>query len=596
MLKRTINYCWFGKKEKPPLVKKCIESWKKYCPDYEIIEWNEENYDITKNQYMLEAYKAKKWAFVSDFARLDIIYNNGGIYLDTDVELLKPLESLIEPYDAFFCYEKTKINTGLGFGAEKENIIVKELKDSYEKIHFTREDGTYDLVSCVKRNDPIFKKYIMKKKNGNLDNIAFFPKDYFCPLEYETKKLNKTENTIAIHWYGESWLSDSKRIQNKLKFVIRRTIGEENFKKIKNSIKKVEIIKLKIKYNVKRKIYKKFYASFKTKHSEIDIGVEEAEKYIENLRKHYNIEKRENIILAEKKYDLTIIVSAYNSEKTIKKCIDSIINQKTSYKYYIKVVNDGSEDNTKKILDSYDNKIEIIEQENKGRSEARNTAIKVIDSEYIMFVDSDDYIAEDCVEVLLKEAYSNNYDIVEGGLLQINEKKKKKNVIKSNNKSELNGFPINKVYRSEIWKKNFFLPGYEFEDTINKFMIYPFWNKKKKIEDVTYYYCVNELGITQKSLFDTISVDSFLITRYYIDKIINENLIDKSKLLNIFIGQVVVNYRRCRYLDEKIQKYIFVLTCELMEKYWDKFNIDDELFRALKSKDYYQYKINCMIR
>ena len=140
------------------------------------------------------------------------------------------------------------------------------------------------------------------------------------------------------------------------------------------------------------------------------------------------------------------------------------------------------------------------------------------------------------------------------------------------------------------------MPGYEFEDTINKFMIYPFWNKKKKIEDVTYYYCVNELGITQKSLFDTISVDSFLITRYYIDKIINENLIDKSKLLNIFIGQVVVNYRRCRYLDEKIQKYIFVLTCELMEKYWDKFNIDDELFRALKSKDYYQYKINCMIR
>ena len=180
MIKKVINYCWFGGSEKNNLIKKCIASWKKFCPDYEIIEWNEDNYDVTKNKYMFEAYKAKKWAFVSDYARLDIIYNNGGIYLDTDVELIKPLDKIIEDVDAFFCYQDDKINTGLGFGAVKNNQIIKELLNSYQEIHFVKSDGSYDITSCVMRNNKIFEKYINNEDSDKYElpstNLLFYYK------------------------------------------------------------------------------------------------------------------------------------------------------------------------------------------------------------------------------------------------------------------------------------------------------------------------------------------------------------------------------------------------------------------------------------
>lgn len=145
---------WTWKKSE--LILKCIESWKKQCPNYEIVEWNEENYDIHKNKYMEEAYENKKWAFVSDYARLDIIYNNGGIYLDTDVELIKNLDKIIDGKKAFFCVENEYINTGLGFGAEKGNKILEKLIESYNNITFIKDDGTLDVLSCPVRNDAIF--------------------------------------------------------------------------------------------------------------------------------------------------------------------------------------------------------------------------------------------------------------------------------------------------------------------------------------------------------------------------------------------------------------------------------------------------------
>lgn len=241
MIEKKIHYCWFGKNKKSELIKRCISSWKRMCPDYEIIEWNEDNYDITKNEYMYEAYKAKKWAFVSDYARLDIVFNNGGIYLDTDVELLQPLDDIIDKVDAFFCFENMRINTGLGFGAVRENTIVKELLDSYSKIHFIKEDGSYDMTACPKRNETIFYKVIGDNNISEkivINKVAFYPKEYFCPYDYETKILNKTSKTIAIHWYGESWLSSSKKILNKIKIIIKRIIGINRFNNLKNKFKK----------------------------------------------------------------------------------------------------------------------------------------------------------------------------------------------------------------------------------------------------------------------------------------------------------------------------------------------------------------------
>lgn len=125
MIPKIIHYCWFGRGKYPAIVQKCLKSWQTHCPDYEIKLWNEDNYDIFKATYMAEAYQAKKWAFVSDFARLDIIYHNGGIYLDTDVELIKSLDSLLT-LGCFVAADETGINTGMGFGASKNHQTIKK--------------------------------------------------------------------------------------------------------------------------------------------------------------------------------------------------------------------------------------------------------------------------------------------------------------------------------------------------------------------------------------------------------------------------------------------------------------------------------------
>ena len=138
---KVIHYCWFGKGEMPKIAQKCIKSWKKYCPDYEIICHNEENFDISQNRYMKEAYDAKKWAFVSDFVRLKVIYDHGGVYLDTDVELLKPLDPLLECRGFMGFDEKGIVATGLGFGAERGNEIVGAFLKDYEDIPFILPDG-----------------------------------------------------------------------------------------------------------------------------------------------------------------------------------------------------------------------------------------------------------------------------------------------------------------------------------------------------------------------------------------------------------------------------------------------------------------------
>ena len=153
---KKIHYCWFGRNPLPESAKKCIESWKKYCPAYEIIEWNENNFDLTENRYAREAYEQKKWAFVSDYARLKIVYEQGGIYMDVDVELIKPLDELTE-LDGYMGFEKEIdgqmwIATGLGFGARAGHPIVGALLKDYEDIPFIKEDGRLDTESCPGRN------------------------------------------------------------------------------------------------------------------------------------------------------------------------------------------------------------------------------------------------------------------------------------------------------------------------------------------------------------------------------------------------------------------------------------------------------------
>lgn len=183
MIPKKIHYCWFGGAKKPNSVLECINSWKKFCPDYEIIRWDESNYDYKWNRYMKEAYERKKWAFVSDVARLDIIYKNGGVYLDTDVELIKSLDNLLYQRCYFGIESGGLVNTGLGFGAVSNHYFVKQLLDIYEDMHFVNDNGTMNTTSC-----PIIQREAFNSIgftfDGNYfttDEITILPESILCP-------------------------------------------------------------------------------------------------------------------------------------------------------------------------------------------------------------------------------------------------------------------------------------------------------------------------------------------------------------------------------------------------------------------------------
>ena len=227
---KKIHYCWFGGNPKPELALKCIKSWKKYCPDYEIICWNEDNFDLTQNAYMQEAYAAKKWAFVSDYARLKVIYDHGGIYLDTDVELIQPLDSLLSHSGYMGFDEKGIVASGLGFGAEKGNAVVGEFLRDYEDIHFALPDGGYDLTPCPDRNTGTLQRLgmDMTKTSGTFMDMVFYPAEYFCPMDYSTGKKTITKNTVSIHHYCASWTSSVTKRTTRLK----RILGVRMYKKL----------------------------------------------------------------------------------------------------------------------------------------------------------------------------------------------------------------------------------------------------------------------------------------------------------------------------------------------------------------------------
>ncbi len=213
---KVINYCWFGKNQKPALAKKCIDSWKKYCPDYLIVEWNEDNFDVSQNQYCYEAYKSGKWAFVTDYARLKILYENGGFYFDTDVELKKGIDFLLNEH-CFMGIEKSircvKVNTGLGIGCEPKNQLIKEFLESYEDIHFLNADGSLDLTTCTVRNTEVLKKhgYVEVDEFQRVLSASIYPSEYFSPIEMESGILRRTKKTVSVHHYSLSWTSEERR-------------------------------------------------------------------------------------------------------------------------------------------------------------------------------------------------------------------------------------------------------------------------------------------------------------------------------------------------------------------------------------------------
>ena len=213
VIPKIIHYCWLGKNPLPELAKKCIASWKKFLPGYEIKEWNEQNYDVRKIPYIAQAYDAKKYAFVSDFARFDILYQCGGIYFDTDVELIKPLDEILKR-GAFAGVECAgALNAGLGIASPAASPIYKEILDSYRESSFIRPDGSLDLTTVVTRVSNIFKLHGFKDLDEiqEVAGVTVYPAEYFCPKNFETGELNITDKTCSIHWFDGSWASVAQR-------------------------------------------------------------------------------------------------------------------------------------------------------------------------------------------------------------------------------------------------------------------------------------------------------------------------------------------------------------------------------------------------
>ena len=225
MIPKKIHYCWFGGAPMQDIVVKCISSWKKYFPDYEIIEWNEKNYNVSCSAYIKEAYDARKWAFVSDYARFDILYKYGGLYFDTDVEIINSFDDIIKNGNFFACeyaYAGSAdngltyvyaINPGLVIGTDKENEIIKKILIHYNDSHFLNVDGTYNYTSVVERVTNIFAQYGFEQSLNNIQKIQGFyiyPPEYFCPINYLTGEMNVCLKTKTIHHYTASWLSKTE--------------------------------------------------------------------------------------------------------------------------------------------------------------------------------------------------------------------------------------------------------------------------------------------------------------------------------------------------------------------------------------------------
>ena len=243
MIPKIIHYCWFGRNPLTPLAQKCIASWRQFLPDYEIREWNEDNFDVNIIPYTAEAYKVGKYAFVSDYARFWVLYRKGGVYFDTDVEVIRPMDDVVEkgPFLGFeLLGAKMAVNPGQGLAAEPEMALYKSILDRYDSLPFLLPDGSINPCMMI----PMVTELLVKEGlqgSGAIEHVAdvdIYPPDWFNPFDDALGTLCKTENTRTIHWYAKSWLPAEPIWKTKLKRALRRVIGKERVLRIGQFLKK----------------------------------------------------------------------------------------------------------------------------------------------------------------------------------------------------------------------------------------------------------------------------------------------------------------------------------------------------------------------
>ena len=252
MIPKIIHYCWFGGNPLPKCAQKCIASWKKYLPDYEIKEWNESNFDVNIIPYTAEAYKAKKYAFVSDYARFWILYKYGGLYFDTDVEVIKNMDDIIAKGPFMGCENEAKtgatpaqlgvapglglgvnpglglgVNPGLGLGVNPGLGLYGEILEIYNDKHYILPDGSYSPETVVTITTDLLCKYGLKNINDiqEIAGVLIYPKEYFCPVSNVSKEVKVTPNSYSIHWYAGTWLPKKQ----KLAMWFKMHLGEKTF-------------------------------------------------------------------------------------------------------------------------------------------------------------------------------------------------------------------------------------------------------------------------------------------------------------------------------------------------------------------------------
>lgn len=251
---KIIHYCWFGGKPKPPLAEKCLKSWKKFCPDYQILEWNENNFDIaTAPLYVRQAYEAGRWAFVTDYVRLKALTEMGGIYMDTDVEAVKPFTPYLH-HQGFAGFESpSRIQTGL-LACEKDFPLFREFLSYYDTASYYNPDGTENITTNVEVLTALCEKYGFQPNDTFqvVQGFAIYPREYFCPVDFDTEKLHRTRKTVVIHWFAASWHTQeemeeikAERLQQKREKQSQRRVaighallGERGYEKLKSLIKR----------------------------------------------------------------------------------------------------------------------------------------------------------------------------------------------------------------------------------------------------------------------------------------------------------------------------------------------------------------------
>ena len=245
MITKTLHYCWFGHSPLPDLAEKCIQSWRRFLPDYEIRRWDEDNFDVNAHPYTRDAYQAGKYAFVSDYARFKILYEQGGLYFDTDVEVIRPLDDVLEK-GPFMGFEldgakgRMAVNPGLGLAAEPGMELYREILERYDSMSFLTHDGTTDPYTMI----PMVTELLEQKGltgNAGIEEVAgirVYPASWFNPFDDATGRLNKTVDTRTIHWYAKSWCTPEAGSRVFLKRLFRRILGTETVSALGKKLKR----------------------------------------------------------------------------------------------------------------------------------------------------------------------------------------------------------------------------------------------------------------------------------------------------------------------------------------------------------------------